>query len=176
MSSISGPKSRQTFKSNLTLEGHDGEVGSVVFSHDSSRVASGSEDKTIKIWNAQTGAYLQTLGFASVARNLSFDTTGSSLHTDFGIIALRDSATPALTTSTEFLSSESQSLPATQQSQTPEDQGYGISSDRSWVTRHAQNWLWLPPMYRPKYSAVGQSGLALVLGCKSGRVLILIRS
>ncbi|KAL2783118.1 hypothetical protein BJX66DRAFT_345225, partial [Aspergillus keveii] len=44
-----------------TLEGHYDSVNSVVFSHDSSRVASGSYDKTIKIWDAQTGACLQTL-------------------------------------------------------------------------------------------------------------------
>ncbi|CAG8344826.1 unnamed protein product, partial [Penicillium salamii] len=41
-----------------TLEGHDNWVTSVVFSHDSSRVASGSHDKTIKIWDAHTGACL----------------------------------------------------------------------------------------------------------------------
>lgn len=34
---------------------------SVVFSHDSNHVASGSLDRTIKIWDAHTSAYLQTL-------------------------------------------------------------------------------------------------------------------
>jgi WD40 repeat protein len=155
-----------------TLEGHDETVYSVVFSHDSSRVASGSGDSTIKIWDAHTGACLQTHGMKYPVSNLSFDATGSSLHTDIGIVALRDSLTPAPTTSKELLPSESQSLPATQQSQPPEHLGYRISSDRSWITRCSQNWLWLPPMYRPRCSAVGQSGLVLVLGCQSGRVLI----
>ncbi|KAI1073345.1 hypothetical protein LB507_011700, partial [Fusarium sp. FIESC RH6] len=39
----------------LTLEGHSMEVNSVVFSHDSKKVASGSHDETIRIWDAETG-------------------------------------------------------------------------------------------------------------------------
>ncbi|KAJ5471367.1 hypothetical protein N7530_008724 [Penicillium desertorum] len=123
-------------------------------------------------WDAHTGACLQTLSIASAVSGLSFDATGSSLHTNIGIVALRDSPTLAPTISTAVLPLKSQSLPATQYSQTPEYQGYRISSDGSWITRCSQNWLWLPPMYRPVCSAVGQSGLALVLGCQSGRVLI----
>jgi WD40 repeat protein len=36
-----------------TLEGHDGSVWSVAFSHDGSQVVSGSWDKTVKIWDAR---------------------------------------------------------------------------------------------------------------------------
>ncbi|KAK2468228.1 hypothetical protein H9L39_19874 [Fusarium oxysporum f. sp. albedinis] len=39
----------------LTLEGHWNGVNSVVFSHDSKKVASASHDKTVRIWNAETG-------------------------------------------------------------------------------------------------------------------------
>ncbi|KAI3567766.1 hypothetical protein IWW34DRAFT_874750 [Fusarium oxysporum f. sp. albedinis] len=39
----------------LTLEGHSDRVNSVVFSHDSRRVASASGDETIRIWNAEMG-------------------------------------------------------------------------------------------------------------------------
>ncbi|KAJ5778418.1 Vegetative incompatibility protein HET-E-1 [Penicillium odoratum] len=155
-----------------TLEGHDSYVTSVVFSHDSSRVASGSRDKTIKIWDAHTGACLQTVDIGSAIFNLSSDATGFSLYTDTGIIALRDSPTPAPTPSTAGAASDLQSLSASQPPQTPEYRGYGISSDSLWITWQSQNWLWLPPMYRPICSAVGQSGLELVLGCRSGRVLI----
>ena len=38
-----------------TIEGHSGWVNSVVFSHDSSRLASASYDKTVKIWDAASG-------------------------------------------------------------------------------------------------------------------------
>ena len=41
------------------LSGHDGEVNSVAFSADGSKVVSGSE--TVKIWSADNGEVLQTL-------------------------------------------------------------------------------------------------------------------
>ncbi|KAF3399879.1 hypothetical protein F1880_008448 [Penicillium rolfsii] len=152
-----------------TLKGHNWGVNSVVFSHDGSRVASGSRDTTIKIWDAHTGACLQTRNVGSVRDIFSFDTTNSSLHTDVGILALRGSATPNPTTPTKVSASERQSPGVLQP---PEYQGYGISSDGFWITRRSQNWLWLPPTYRPSCSAVEQSGIAVVLGCPSGRVLI----
>ncbi|PCD20317.1 hypothetical protein AU210_016184 [Fusarium oxysporum f. sp. radicis-cucumerinum] len=45
----------------LILEGHGDFVNSVVFSHDSKKVASASDDKTIRIWNADTGECEQVL-------------------------------------------------------------------------------------------------------------------
>ncbi|KAF1934812.1 hypothetical protein EJ02DRAFT_488717, partial [Clathrospora elynae] len=44
-----------------TLEGHGDRVSSVAFSHDSTQLASGSGDKTVKIWDASSGTCLQTL-------------------------------------------------------------------------------------------------------------------
>ena len=44
-----------------TLEGHSDRVYSVAFSHDSTRLASASDDSTVKIWDASSGACLQTL-------------------------------------------------------------------------------------------------------------------
>ncbi|CAI7583001.1 unnamed protein product [Penicillium manginii] len=156
-----------------TLEGHETSVTSLVFSHDSSRVASGSLDQMIKIWDAHNGACLQTHNLGSHPQILSFDTTNSSLHTSVGIIALRGSATPDPTTPTKESASEPQSNSASQLPQTPEYEGYGISSDGLWITRRSQNWLWLPPTYRPVCSVIGRSGLTVVIGCQSGRVLIL---
>ena len=40
----------------LTIEGHSGSVRSVAFSHDSTRLASASDDKTVKIWDPSSGA------------------------------------------------------------------------------------------------------------------------
>ena len=44
-----------------TLEGHSDWVTSVVFSMDSQRLASGSWDNTVRIWDLATGKHLQTL-------------------------------------------------------------------------------------------------------------------
>ncbi|KAI6789075.1 hypothetical protein KC361_g8710 [Hortaea werneckii] len=44
-----------------TLEGHSSWVSSVVFSHDSTRLASASDDMTIKIWDARNSDCSQTL-------------------------------------------------------------------------------------------------------------------
>ena len=43
------------------LSGHAGGVTSVAFSADGSKVVSGSEDFTVKIWSADSGEVLQTL-------------------------------------------------------------------------------------------------------------------
>ncbi|KAE9389855.1 WD40 repeat-like protein [Gymnopus androsaceus JB14] len=40
------------------LQGHDGRVYSVAFSHDGTRIVSGSSDKTVRIWDATTGAQM----------------------------------------------------------------------------------------------------------------------
>ena len=45
----------------ITLQGHTGAVYSVAFSPDGTKIASGSRDKTIKTWNANTGQYIETL-------------------------------------------------------------------------------------------------------------------
>ena len=37
------------------LEGHTGEVNSVAISVDGSKIVSGSDDKTVRIWSAETG-------------------------------------------------------------------------------------------------------------------------
>ncbi|KAH7065088.1 NACHT domain-containing protein [Macrophomina phaseolina] len=71
-----------------TLEGHSSPVSSVTFSHDSTRLASASYDSTVKIWDASSGACLQTLSVSTVLYHLSFDSTGSRLYTEIGSIAI----------------------------------------------------------------------------------------
>ncbi|KAI9766575.1 MAG: hypothetical protein M1839_004873 [Geoglossum umbratile] len=44
-----------------TLEGHSGWVNSVVFSPDGKWLATGSEDETVKLWDAETGTLQSTL-------------------------------------------------------------------------------------------------------------------
>ena len=49
------------FKCLKTLKGHKYSIYSVAFSPDGTKIISGSGDKTIKIWDANTGQCLKTL-------------------------------------------------------------------------------------------------------------------
>jgi len=51
----------QSKELRLTLVGHTDEVRSVAFSPDSCSIVSGSDDKTIRIWDAESGELRTTL-------------------------------------------------------------------------------------------------------------------
>ncbi|MFM6091959.1 MAG: eIF2A-related protein [Dolichospermum sp.] len=60
-----------------TITGHSGSVRSVAYSPDGQTLASGSEDKTIKLWNVKTGNLLQTL--ASSVNSVAYSPDGQTL-------------------------------------------------------------------------------------------------
>ncbi|WPJ64533.1 hypothetical protein SMAC4_13811 [Sordaria macrospora] len=63
-----------------TLEGHSSYVRSVAFSPDGQRLASGSDDYTIKIWDPASGSCLQTLeGHSSYVGSVAFSPDGQWL-------------------------------------------------------------------------------------------------
>jgi len=141
-----------------TLEGHRGPVYSVAFSPDSARLASASYDETVKIWDASSGECLQTLEVGTVLWKISFNNTGSCLHTDIGTITVNASSASNMAPSVTG----------------PRYQGGGLSSDRAWITYNSENLVWLPPEYRPSCSAV--SGKTIGIGVGSGKVLFFIIS
>ena len=57
----------------LQLEGHTDRVQEIAFSHDSTLLASASDDNTVRIWGTETGECLQTLkGHTNWVRNVAF--------------------------------------------------------------------------------------------------------
>ncbi|MGD2157755.1 MAG: WD40 repeat domain-containing protein [Anaerolineales bacterium] len=72
--------SSTTFQPISVLEGHQDAVRSVVFSPDSQILASGSFDKTIRLWNISDGTLINTLeGNNEAIRGVAFSPDGSLL-------------------------------------------------------------------------------------------------
>jgi len=76
------------------LEGHQADVNAAAFSSDGKLLASASDDQTVRLWDAATGAALQTLYHSDRATNITFSPNNKRLAsaTDDGTIMLWDPA------------------------------------------------------------------------------------
>jgi WD40 repeat protein len=62
------------------LEGHTDKCRTVAFSPDGGQLASGSDDRTIRLWNIQTGALLQVLsGHRDAIHSVAYSPNGTLL-------------------------------------------------------------------------------------------------
>jgi WD40 repeat protein len=124
-----------------TLEGHSEHVSSMAFLHDSTRLVSASFDRTVKIWDAISGACLQTL------KGHSSDVSSTDLVSNLSSLHLNKTVT---------------------EPQQPVFQRLSISSNYTWISINAQDTLWLPSEYRSRCSAM--SGRCVGIGTESGKV------
>ena len=62
------------------MKGHGRSVLSVVFSPNGEQLASGSSDKTVKIWDIASGRYVKTLeGYDNCVWSVAFSPNGQQL-------------------------------------------------------------------------------------------------
>ena len=165
-----------TGKPKHTLTGHDDWVGSVAFSPDGKLVASGSGDNTIKIWDATTGSCMQTESIGTTTLNLAFaqdeDDRSLQVISDVGAIVVHSMGLVADSVrDTHSSPRHSDGSGYGGENIHGHRSGYGVSPDGCWVTWHGANLLLLPEECRQGRSAVAASGL--VIGCNSGRVVVL---
>ena len=78
-------QAQTTFEHLQTLKGHSNSVFSVAYSPDGNYLASGSSDKNVKIWDANSGEILKTLyGHSDLVNSVCWSPDGKYLASGSG--------------------------------------------------------------------------------------------
>ncbi|KAJ5735684.1 uncharacterized protein N7483_000809 [Penicillium malachiteum] len=147
----------QSGQCKLVIEGHRDRIWSLAWSHDGSRIASASDDKTVMIWDALTGSCDFKLDI-KYAGHFHFDPSDSNkLHTGSGTFLLGPHVTNHPTRDSFTASGTGNHL---------KPMYYGLSSDDKWITYKGINLLALPPDYRPGFrGSLGLYGTNMAIDC-----------
>ena len=166
----------------LVLRGHSDDVNSVAFSRDDTRVVSGSRDKTVRIWNVNTGEIERVLeGLPDLVLSVAFSPDGTHVISGSltGTVLIWDAITGQSTPlfcheSFRFLdgSKVTHIVRGKFQLFAPDKEELLLSPDWKWIlTRRSNQAFWIPREYRDIISHA-ISGSKVCLGCFSGRVVI----
>jgi WD40 repeat protein len=105
---ISTAVSSNDFKEIRTLRGHAGYVKTVAWSPDGTKIASGSVDWTIKIWDASSGSALKALSHGGSVYSVAWSPYGTKIASasSDGIIKIWDAASGSELGSSQYSEAE----------------------------------------------------------------------
>lgn len=176
------------------LKGPEGQVTEAVFSSDKQLLAVSYLDKTIRIWETESGRCTKTLVCTDRISSVAFSPDNSLLasttkddtvqlwRVEDGICLQTREFPRVGTCSIEFNLSGSrlvfdagqlsmQDLGVVDPATALHDTGFALSKDTRWITWRGNKILWLPGSFHPACWLIRNSTVAI--GCTSGKVIVL---